>query len=131
MLTVNWIGGIEGTLFIKSVEIIEFRDPWKLLPFIERMKSDFSVDELGVFGGLALFMSIREQRASKGPDIIRSAKKGIDSFGMIASAFDEGIDNLAFKLQPVRSEDGYVLMVSAFNYVVQDLEILGWAEAAA
>ena len=131
MFTVKWKGGVEGSLFIKSEEIVEFRDPWKLVTFIEKKKSDFTDDELLVIGGLTLFMSIREQRASKGPNVLRSAKKGIDSFGMIASDLDEGIENLASKLQPVRSEDGYTLMISAYNHVVQDLETLGWLEAAA
>ena len=131
MFTVKWKGGVEGSLFIKSEEIVEFRDPWKLVTFIEKKKSDFTDDELLVIGGLTLFMSIREQRASKGPNVLRSAKKGIDSFGMIASDLNEGIENLASKLQPVRSEDGYTLMISAYNHVVQDLETLGWLEAAA
>ena len=131
MLAVNWVGGIEGTLFIKSEETVEFRAPWKLIPFIERNKSDFSVDELGVLGVLALFMSICEQWASKDPNIIRSAKKGNDSYGVTALAFNDGIENLAFKLHPVGSEDGNILVVSAFNYVVQDLEALRWTEAAA
>ena len=106
MLKVNWVGGLEGNLVIESEELVEFRDPWKLLPYIEKNTSDFSIDELHVLGGLVLFMSIREKRISKGPNIIHSAKKGIDSFGMMASAFDEGIENLVSKLQPVRSEDG-------------------------
>ena len=131
MLKVNWVGGLEGNLVIESEEIVEFREPWKLLSYIEKNTSEFSIVELHVLGGLVLFMSIREQRISKGPNIIHSAKKGIDSFGMIASAFDEGIENLETKLGAIRSKDGYTLMISAYGYVVQDLDTLGWSEAAA
>ena len=131
MLKVNWIGGVQGILVIESKEIVEIRDPWDLLTFIEKNKSEFASNKLRVLGGLTLFMSIREKQTIRGPHIISSAKKGIDSFGMIDKAFSEGIETLASKLQPVRSEDGYKLMISAFDYIEQDLETLGWSETAA